>query len=454
MPAAAQKNGVDQAIIDRALGEARCIRGIAYYLLAEYWNDVPIIADNNISNDDIVRNTQSSVYEFIRRDLVFASQNLPTVGFQQGRVTSWTAIGMLAKLHLTMASHLNDANSDENFALAKSYAADVINNSGLNLSTFSTMFYPAGNNNSESLFAIQCNNFGYGYGCTHNANHSRTSRVNLSSNSWGAGKGPTLSLQEAFEAGDARRIHTYMQNGDYFNNLGGGGYSYQNYYPGSDETYSGDLSFDETPNEVLAHIRKYVIGANADCDGKSGANQDAGNNLYILRLADVYLCYVEACIGSTGSTTDALALDVFGRIRSRANLSWSKSNISYSDLLKERRTEFAFEGLAFFDIKRLSYRNSSEALAYLDNMERNKVYIFGNSEYTVNEMNGAQYIHGGFTPVSPDDDPDGKGTPMYFNIDAAPVVFAGHPEKLILPIPDESRTKTPSLNNPAVDYNF
>ena len=35
MPDAARTNGISETIINRALGEARCIRGIAYYLLTE-----------------------------------------------------------------------------------------------------------------------------------------------------------------------------------------------------------------------------------------------------------------------------------------------------------------------------------------------------------------------------------------------------------------------------------
>ena len=72
MPEPARENGVDETVINRALGEARCIRGIAYFLLTEYWQDVPIITNNNISGDEVVRNTQASIYEFIRRDLEFA----------------------------------------------------------------------------------------------------------------------------------------------------------------------------------------------------------------------------------------------------------------------------------------------------------------------------------------------------------------------------------------------
>lgn len=200
MPAAARSNGVSETVINRALGEARCIRAIAYYWLTEYWQDVPIITNNNISGGLVIRHKQASVYEFIRQDLEFAKDNLPSTPFQTGRCSKYTAIGMLAKLHLTMASHLSDASSSDNFAKAKSYAAEVINDSGLKLySDLSTMFYPKGNNSSESLFAIQCTNDGYGYGNGRNVSLSRNALITLGS-SWGAGKGPTLSLQEAFDS--------------------------------------------------------------------------------------------------------------------------------------------------------------------------------------------------------------------------------------------------------------
>ncbi len=443
MPDAARKNGVSEAVISRALAESRCVRGIAYYLLTEYWKDVPIITNNNISGGQIIRHTQKSVYEFIRQDLEFARNNLPSSPFQLGRCTRWTATGMLAKLHLTMASHLADGSSSENFEKSKNYAHEIIKNSNLSLyNDLSTMFYPSANNNSESLFAIQCTNDGYGYGNGRNISQSRNALINLGS-SWGSGKGPTLSLQETFENNDARRYYTYMRNGDYYSNLGGGGYSYYN--------FSEDEST-ETSNEMLAHVRKYIVGANSDCDGKGGvSNQDAGNNLYLLRLADVYMCYVEACIGSGTSTSDATALSVFSEVRSRAGLSWTKSSISYDELIKERRVEFALESINFFDIKRMSYRNMSSALNYLNGMSRERQYV-SNGQYSWQERNADGAYHGGFTELNPSSDPKGKGSIFYINQDVSKILITE--SNLVLPIPAETVTKTPTITKDPVDYQF
>ena len=443
MPDAARSNGVSEAVINRGLAEARCIRGIAYYLLTEYWKDVPIITNNNISGDQVIRNKQSSVYEFIRQDLDFAKDNLPSAPFQSGRCSKYTAIGMLAKLHLTMASHLSDASSADNFTKAKSYAATVINESGFKLyEDLSTMFYPKGNNSQESLFAIQCTTDGYGYGNSRNVSLSRNALITLGS-SWGAGKGPTLSLQESFGPGDVRRYYTYMRNGDSYTNLGGGGYSYKN--------FSEDEST-EAANEMLAHVRKYVIGANDDNGGLAGAsNQDAGNNLYLLRLTDVYMCYVEACIGSGSSTTDALALNVFKQVRTRGGFSGEVSSITYDQLIKERRVEFALESVNFFDIKRMSYRDMNKALTYLTGMQRHRQYI-SNGSFTWQERNAQGAYHGGFTSVDPSDDPTGKGSIFYLNKNAALINITE--KNLTLPVPAETVTKTPSITQEPVDYAF
>ncbi|NDV94820.1 RagB/SusD family nutrient uptake outer membrane protein [Dysgonomonas sp. 521] len=443
MPDAARGNGVSEEVINRALAESRCIRGIAYYFLTEYWKDVPIVTNNNIGSDVVIRHKQASVYEFIRQDLEFAKDYLPATPFQSGRCSKYTAIGMLAKLHLTMASHLSDASSGDNFNKAKSYAAEVINNSGFSLyQDLSTMFYPAGNNNPESLFALQCTSDGYSYGNSRNVAHSRNALITLGS-SWGAGKGPTLSLQESFDANDARRHYTFMRNGDHYDNLAGGGYTYYN--------FSEDEST-ETSNEMLAHIRKYVVGANADCDGLAGtSNQDAGNNIYLLRLADVYLCYVEACIGSATSTTDALALDVFNRVRARAGFSAKVTNITYDQLIKERRIEFALESINFFDIKRMSYRDMNKALSYLNDMKRERHY-YSNGQYTWQERNASNAYHGGFTSLDPNVDPSGKGSIYYLNPNAATITITE--SNLTLPVPAETITKTPNIMQEPVDYTF
>lgn len=422
MPDLARANGISEDAIERGLAECRCIRGTAYWILTEYWGDVTIVEDNVAMQSAILRrNTQESVYRFIVEDLTYAMEHLPNADAQLGRATKWSAAGMLAKVYLSMASHLNNASSEAWFAKAKELAQDVIEKSGLSLwPDYSTLFDIAANNNSESLLAIQCIVAGYGYGNAHNCNWSRTS---CADQAWGDGKGPTVNLQKQYEEGDLRRQWVYMSEGDYYPNINkaDGGYTY---HIAVVDEQGNEL---ETANEMLSHCKKYCIGRAADCDGGVGDAQDAGNNIYLLRLADVYMVYVEACIGGGNATSDPLALDVYNHIRKRAGLPGDEDgSITYDELIHERRCEFAFEGINFFDIKRMFYRDESKALAYLNGMSREQGYYNSNpAKKTVRE---------GYT----------------LDLSRSPIIVTA--PQMMLPIPGSELTAMPSLEEPAVDY--
>ena len=135
-------------------------------------------------------------------------------------------------------------------------------------------------------------------------------------------------------------------------NRAGGGYTY-NLVSRDD---SGDVLEDK--NEMLAHVKKYIIGKGADCDGNVGINQDAANNIYLMRLADVYLTYVEAKMGTATSTSDATAMKYYNMVRQRAGVTEEQS-VTYEELLRERRRELAFESQTWFDTQRYRYREGN-----------------------------------------------------------------------------------------------
>jgi hypothetical protein len=436
MPSAASANGVSADVISKAVGEARCVRGMCYFFLTEYWKDVPIIESNtemiSANQIQVPRNTQKSVYEFIRRDEEYAASVLPSSD-DAGRATKWTAYGILAKLYVTMASHSDYENRAELYQKGAAAALKVIDESGLakpSTIDYSTLFDISANNGPESLLAVQCMVYGYGYGNGRNAAWSRSSVI--ADQTWGGGKGPTISLQSMYDQSDKRRKWVYMTNGDYYANLAkaSGGYTY--HYV----SYDANGSVVEDMGEMLAHIKKYVIGKGADTNGGVGTDQDAANNIYLLRLSDVYLLYAEAIIGVNSSTTDAKALECFNQIRTRAGLPGLQS-LSYLDLLKERRREFAFESNNWFDMLRYYYRDPNAALAYINGMNRNQKYIYNgdNSQSQHNDL--SHYI-----VVS--DKASGGYDPITFTTSS-----------FILPIPASATVTSPQLENEdPVDYTF
>lgn len=358
---------ITQADKDQALGEARAMRGYCHYMLAEVWHDVPVIENNtemiSSGNLDVPRNTQASVYRFAMEDLDAAVELLPEETTDNYRLNKRKARALRAKLAVTMAAHKDYGyDRDALYAKAAADALDVIENTqALTQIDFSTLFDVEANNGPESILAIQCGVLGYSYGNARNTAWSRSSVI--ADQTWGAGKGPTLSLQQMYDRNDKRRMWTYMTNGDVYPmlNRAGGGYTYQ--YVSRDG--NGDVLEDR--NEMLAHIKKYIIGKGADCDGNVGINQDAANNIYLMRLADVYLTYVEAKMGTASSTSDATAMKYYNMVRQRAGVA-EASSVTYMELLKERRRELAFESQTWFDTQRYRYREgNAAALEMLNN---------------------------------------------------------------------------------------
>lgn len=436
MPPAASKNGVSESVISAALGEAHFIRAWVYFTLAEYWGEVPIVENGSdlISSGNLMlnKNTRANIYELVRRDLEFAAENLPGKDRDAGRATKWAAKGLLAKLYLTMASDLASAGSAEYFNLAKQHAREVIENTdGWALhNNYAELFTIEGNNNKESLFALQMIGAGgYAQGNPRNTAWSRSSVI--ADQTWGAGKGPTVDFQKAIEPNDARRKSIVMQGGDFYPELNkaAGGYTYN--------IRTKDPSNPGTPledrNEMLSHIKKYVIGKSADVDGKVGTDQDAGNNIYMMRLAEMYLIYCEAAIGSGSSTSDGIAVDYLNVIRNRAKLAPKVAPITLDDLMLERRIEFGMESIRWFDIKRLYYRDADATAAMLTAQKRESVFIVKDGVSDENLLNSYEgYV---------------------LSVPANPITIYTEQIKAF-PIPSEAVVANPKLNEPAVEYNF
>ncbi len=463
MPGMAGANGVSEAVINEALGEAYLFRALAYYMLVEYWDNVPIVErptdliTSGSSADMFLRcNTHSSVYRFICEDLDRAVANLPKTAKQAGRVTYYSALGLKAKVYLTRASYEGNA---EYYATAKACAQEVITDGPALFGDYSTMFDVSADNCSESLIAIQDIVGGYGYGNSRPIEWGR--RDGLTGVScWGSGKGPTLSLQELFEEhpGDGRRQWVYMQQGDHYPLLND--YTYNIWYS---EKADCSVWVDQL-NFTRAHAKKYVINSNGGQD--IGTGQDGANNLYLLRVADVYFVYAEACLaGDLNKTlTDATALGYVNAVLNRGKAGYTVSGLTYMDLIKERRREFALEGMNWFDIKRMAYLDEGTALEYLNTMYRDKMYKLdyvkidaeiGGTHTNVDIANYGNkldyYIRCWSSEINAEDMTDaGPNDNINTENRGAPIVF--NKSNLYIAIPADATTNAPLLLEEPVDY--
>ncbi|MDE6452860.1 MAG: RagB/SusD family nutrient uptake outer membrane protein [Muribaculaceae bacterium] len=431
---------ITEADKTQALAEARAIRGYCYYMIAEIWHDAPIVENNSATissgNFDMPRNTQASIYRFAMDDLDFAVANLQPANNDVWRLDVRKARALRAKLAVTMASHSDRSDRAELYSKAAADALYCIENTeALTSIDFATLFDVDKNNTPESILAIQCASLGYSFGNGRTTAWSRSEI--LADEQWGGGKGPTISLQLSFDRNDKRRMWTFMKNGDYYPNLAKaqGGYTYKIV----NREEGADVALEER-NEMNSHIKKYIVGKNADTGGKSGTIQDAANNIYLMRLADVYLTYVEAVMGTADQTSDPTAMKYFNMVRQRAGLT-EPSSVTYLELLKERRCEFAFESQTWFDTQRLRYRSGVQAaLDWVNNghgtgYNRCAQYIAKEGVDATNENNDDSYKIVSSTAEYAMFDP------IYLN-----------ESSFTCPIPAAVSSSSPALNGAPVDY--
>lgn len=353
--------GVDSTFLNAGIAEARFIRGVAYFYIGRIWGDAPIVTDPSAlaqtGNFKIPRYFQKDVLRFALEDFKYAEQKLPETD-AKGRVTKYSAKGMMAKLYL----YRKDYDS------AKIKAAEVINSGKYRLfNDYAGMFNSSANNNNvESLFALQhaiTNEWG-----TQNSLQAYRAPGNLlvTGDGWSSVI-PTLDLLRSYESGDLRRKWSVMEQGSFypqwkptrqnnpaFNAFMANGYKY-------DTAQAPPIGI---KTSTRASVAKYVVGPGTN--GEPVLPQKTQICTYLLRYADVLLIYAEAVLGNNVSTSDGTALTAFNEVRTRAGLP-PKTSITKEDILHERRVEFAFEGDYWFDIQRQGF---SAAKQMIESQER------------------------------------------------------------------------------------
>ncbi len=427
------KPAVTDAARRTAIAEARYMRGLAYSFLVQNWGPVPIITDNIKQGGDttLARNTVTSVWEFAIRDMQYAVKNLPEISVG-GRLNKYSAEGMLARFYLTRAGLPADFDTNKDFGAhardqvyldsAKYYAWEVITKSSYKLmESYPELFFTRNNNNAEQLFGLQWVPLRdpWGVGNGFQSQFAENSTITGGTDGWGGGHGASADYIMNLDPLDSiRRKATYMFPGDHYPELNKKGGGWTEPVPTTD-TYSN-----------LAHFKKYIVGTPDDNDGK-GQVQATGNNTYMQRLADVYLIYAEAVLGNNASTSDALALQYYNAIRTRAGLA-AVSSFTIDDMLHERRYEFAVEGDAWYDLVRLYYYNPEKALSLI----------------------AAHEIGDYKLEIKPGTTGPGKIRQFKITILTSRKPTNANRATMFLPIPDTELAMAPNLNKTPVDYKF
>ncbi len=381
----------------KAIAEARFMRGTAYWYIASLWG-CAIIYENTsdlVDNYVVYANPRIDGIEFAIRDLEYAAANLPSTQSDAGRVTKWSAFGMLSRLYLSMAGlvtsgQYDGTNAVTNFNsgtrntyyldLAKKAAQKVIEESNASLvDTYAELFdYKTIDNNSESLFQLQfITGSSVGGAAQSMTRFLAWSTMVADTNAWGGATYCSWDLWQEFTSyADATLGSTITEGTRKHCSVAWYGEEYPELSTDAENPYTYGVT--ESPGNQGANIKKYVIGTKS-VNGISEPN-NSGINTYMLRLAEVYLNYVEAVMGNNSQTTDATALELFNALRTRAGVP-TKNVITYEDLRHEYRVELAFEGLYWYFLVRRGYYQQQEVVNYINNQNRNASY-FTSSTYT------------------------------------------------------------------------
>jgi hypothetical protein len=319
---------IDEALKNRILGEAKFLRAHYNFILVRLFGDVPLITEPQTYGDDLrpARRPKAQVYDQIIKDLTEAISQLPPkssyTGADIGRASKGAAIGMLAKVYLTMGNYQKVVDLCQQVT-ALGYTLNA---------NYSDNFNPQTKNSNESLFEVQYQGK-TSFDFWSNENQAswvstftgpRNSDLVAGAYGWDQ---PTQEFVNAYEAGDKRKDQTIL--------------------------YEGGPDFDGKPYKKSYsvtgyNVRKFLVPKSIS------PNYDTNPaDFPVLRYADVLLMQAEA-LNELGQTSQAEA--PLNQVRARAGLGeihgLSKEAMKQK-IIHERRMELAFEGQWWFDLIRI-----------------------------------------------------------------------------------------------------
>lgn len=389
----------------RYLGDMYFMRANLYFELFRFYGKVPIIDKaQNRFEDEIFneRNKEIDVVNFIIADFEKAIEYLPKdiSSSELGRATKGAAVGMLSTAYLYFAGvmpYVDDAASltvQPREYYKKAYeTADILINGELKgkyelfgkdatnkAEAFHNLFLEPNEYNEEVLFDIQfteeLNRMTDIQAISSPGTHGAGSQK--ASGGWGRNN-PTQNIVDEFRMADGSDFdwNNPAQAADPFANReprfyasilyngvmwrGEPLYSSTNYpvYNESAGTYTlventskkiGTNSYTQTGYYMKKHINPAVNYSN----NRYAPYEGAGQNLIVLRYAEILLTYAEAKNEYSGP--DATALDALNKVRNRGGLGNIPSSVGQSELRDiirhERHVELAFENKRYFDIMR------------------------------------------------------------------------------------------------------
>jgi len=335
---------------DNILGQAYFIRAINYFNLLNNWLNVPLITvpiSEIEKPNEIFQAPPAEVWAQIESDLLQAQQLLPESwsGEELGRVTSGAATGLLGKVYLYQ----------KKYAEAKTELAKVMNSGTYELmDDYAHNFTEEFENNKESLFEIQFfadGNNAWG-GDAPNRRKANAATMDLAPQGFTAQNGMRINEWALDLFLDERTINNEIDPRTYatlFWNNTTDSTNYQGKWLKS-QTYENRSWDDAYPNgDPNVYANKYL---DWEFGGYSAASfNNSGNNLRILRYADILLMFAEAELMDNSGNSTAAAVAAINQVRARVDMP-TYTSITMQDIEDERIKELSLEKTRYYDLLR------------------------------------------------------------------------------------------------------
>lgn len=324
---------------DHMIAEAKFIRAYSYFELVKTFGGVPLYTTVlELDHQKLGRATAEEVYAAIEKDLEEAAAVLPSknninnyMTKYAGRITKGAVYAMQTRVYLYQKKYEQVKEAAKNLFNLNEYSL---------VDDYQLPFLIAGEHCSESILEINMYNSPTQSSMNVN-NGNRHVLMSMPRNltiGFGCAQ-PNKSLAEAYDkAGDTVRKKATLISSEEAIEI-------EKEAKGSVSPITGDRSG--------FYNRKLYLKPGERVEDR-GNNQPLNHKL--IRLAEVYLNYAEACALST-SKDEKEAKTYLNQIRTRAKLPeiTSTGNQLFEDIMNERHLELALEGFRFFDVVRVGW---------------------------------------------------------------------------------------------------
>lgn len=362
------------------MGECRAIRALLYFDMVRLWGNIPLF-DAPV-NENRPQSDASEVYALIFDDLRFAMENIPSDAYPKanassndGHITSYAAAALFARAYLyytgyygTEPAGVTKADAlaaverviaSNEFALVDEYKNlwPAASAAPAEIGDMTTLFGSyAGDGNVETLLAMKFTS-SQDYNGNNDGNRWQVMVGMRSLNAAPYGKGwGALTVNPAFvdefKSGDTRRAASIIDmEAEGITGLS----DYQ-------------ASFKDQREYTGFAVKKYsplcfADGTSASKEDGSGDFQTSNHQDYvIIRYADVLLMAAE--LGSPN------AQSYFDQVRRRAYTTdgtvastYSSLEATKANIMQERKLEFAFESINYWDLLRQGVETAASKLA-------------------------------------------------------------------------------------------